>query len=216
MANNQTETENIEIVEGRDLFDWAIFTIIHLVLILGIALAGYYTYGARLGNWVAASAVIAGCASMYLFAKDVPGETLMKILLYFFAALNAAYLVHNGAKSAGIQAYNDAQVKKFEVGMTAAARSTSRSIARQLGLSAKEGSQVEKIFDDEVAVIASILAFLELGTALVVFAVASTRRKRGRITQTSSKKTPQTIAIEKPVEVDEFQQTEIRIDRGKD
>src|SRR6266498_1646681 len=57
--------------EQRSLFDWGLFTIIHLILIGAVGYAGFYVYGAHLGLWVAASATIAGLISTYLFAKIV-------------------------------------------------------------------------------------------------------------------------------------------------
>lgn len=161
--------------ETRSIFDWVVFAIIHIVLIGAIAYAGFQIYGAALGGWVAASAFIAGMVSMYLFAKIVPGETLMKVWLGLCVALNAGYLVHNGAKKIGVQLYNDAQVKKYEIGMAEAAKSSTRSVARALGASAKDAASLDKIFDNEVATVAAILAFLELASGIVIFAVGSRR-----------------------------------------
>lgn len=161
--------------EQRSLFDWGLFTIIHLILIGAIGYAGFYVYGAHLGLWVAASATIAGLVSTYLFAKIVPGETLMKIWLGLCVAANAGYLVHNGARSIGIETFNNAQVKKFEIGMAEAAQSQSRRVARELGLSIKAASELEKVFDDGVSLIAAILAFLELASGIVVFSISSKR-----------------------------------------
>lgn len=154
-----------------------IFTLIHAVLIGGISVAGLYVYGFRLGVWVAASAIVAGFASAYLFAKEVPGETLMKVLLGLAVAANAAYIVHNGAQAIGIDAYNTKQVEKFERGMAEAGKATSRRIARELRLGAKDASTLEKAFSDGVALWAAILAFIELGMALIVFAMSSRRRR---------------------------------------
>lgn len=161
--------------EQRSLFDWIVFTIIHLILIGAISYAGVYVYGPQLGAWVAASATIAGLVSTYLFAKIVPGETLMKVWLGLCVAMNAGYLVHNGARSIGIETFNGAQMKKFEIGMAEAAKSQSRGVARQLGLSAKAASELEKVFDDGVSLIAAILAFLELASGIVIFSIASKR-----------------------------------------
>jgi hypothetical protein len=160
---------------NRSSFDWLIFLAIHCVIIGGIAYAGFAVYGQTLGAWVAASAIVAGLASMYLFAKDVPGETLMKIWLGLAVAANAAYLVHNGARAIGVEAYNAAQIQKFEKGMAQAAQTRSRSIARQIGLSAKSASELERIFDDGVSLIAALLAFFELSSAIVIFSIASKR-----------------------------------------
>jgi hypothetical protein len=160
---------------NRSLFDWIVWTIIHLVLIGGISYAGFAVYGRTLGAWVAASAIVAGFTSMYLFAKDVPGETLMKIWLGLCVAANAAYLVHNGARAIGVKDYNNAQVEKFEKGMARAAQSQSKGVARQLGLSVKSASELEKMFNDGVSVIAALLAFFELASAIVIFSIASKR-----------------------------------------
>ena len=164
--------------EKRSIFDWLMFLAIHIILIGGIAYAGFLVYGQRLGVWVAASAAVAGLTSTYLYAKIVPGETTMKVILGIIVALNAGYLVHNGAQAMGIEAYNAGQIKKFEVGMAAAASSATRSVARQLGLSARESSALEKAFDDSVSFWAAVLAFLELSTAMVIFSISSRRVKR--------------------------------------
>ncbi len=160
---------------NRSIFDWVVFSFIHVILIGGITYAGLAVYGGGLGAWVAASAIVAGFVSMYLFAKDVPGETLMKIWLGLCVAANAAYLVHNGAKAIGVKAYNDAQVQKFERGMSSAAQSQSRKVAKELGLSAKSASELERMFDDGVSLIAALLAFFELASGIVVFSIASKR-----------------------------------------
>jgi hypothetical protein len=159
----------------RSIFDWLIFIVIHMVLIGGISYAGFAVYGYTLGAWVAASAIVAGFASLYLFAKEVPGETLMKIWLGLCVAANAGYLVHNGARAIGVQAYNATQVEKFEKGMSAAAQSQSKKVARELGLSAKDASELARVFDDGVSLIAALLAFLELSSAIVIFSLASKR-----------------------------------------
>lgn len=161
--------------EKRTAFDWIMFLLIHVVLIGGIAYAGFAIYGERLGIWVAASAFIAGVTSTYLYAKIVPGETIMKVLLGLAVAANAAYMVHNGAKAIGINAFNDAQIKKYELGMAAAAGATTRAIARTIGASAKEASAIEKTFSDGVSTIAALLAFLEMSLAIIFFSVASKR-----------------------------------------
>src|SRR5262249_12360687 len=122
---------------NRSLFDWIVWTFIHVILIGGISYAGFAVYKSGLAAWVAASAIVAGFVSMYLFAKDVPGETLMKIWLGLAVPMNAEYLVHNGAKATSGQAYNDAQVAKFEAGIAAAAQSQSRRVAKEVGLSAR-------------------------------------------------------------------------------
>ncbi len=166
--------------DERTVFDWLIWTLIHLVVIGAIGYAGIQVYGWRLGLWVAASATVAGFASCYLFAKDVPGETLMKCWLYLCVALNAAYLVHNGARNIGIQGYNAAQVEKYEKGMAEAGKATSRRIARELRLGAENVSKIEIAFSDGVSVIVAVLAFLERASALMIFAISSRRRKRER------------------------------------
>lgn len=166
--------------DNRSIFDWIMFLLIHIILIGGIAYAGFQIYGPRLGVWVAASAFIAGVTSSYLFAKIVPGETVMKVLLGLAVAANAAYLVHNGAQAIGVEAYNAAQIKKYELGMAAAAGATTRTIARALGASAKEASNLEKAFSDGVSTIAALLAFLELSLAIVIFSIASKRTNEAR------------------------------------
>jgi hypothetical protein len=162
--------------EHRSIFDWLIFTLIHVVLIVGIGVAGFYVYGFRLGVWVAASATVAGFASCYLFAKDIPGETLMKCLLGLCVAANAAYIVHNGARSLGVEDYNSMQVQKYERGMAEAGKATTRRIARELRLGAENASKLEQTFGDGVALIAALLAFAELAVALIIFSISSSRK----------------------------------------
>lgn len=172
--------------ENRPLFDWVIFTLIHVLIIGGIGFVGYKVYGTAMSFWVFASAAVAGLTSTYLFAKIVPGETMMKAILGLAVAANAAYLVHNGAQSIGVQLYNDAQIKKFEIGMAQAAKSTSRTVARQLGMNAKAASELERVFGDGVAVTAALLAFLELALAMIFFAIASKRVNQIRRSARSS------------------------------
>ena len=173
--------------ENRQVFHWAIFILIYSILVGGISYAAFGIYGTNLGAFVAGSAAIAGLTSLYLWHVDVPGETLMKIVLGLAVAANAAYLVHNGARAAGVQAFNDAQVKKYEAGAAAAARAKTLSVARQIGLSTSKDSQLEKMFGSDVATIAAFLAFLELASSMIIFAVASKRQAAskdpGRITE---------------------------------
>lgn len=164
--------------EKRSIFDWLIFLLIHAVLIGGITVAGFYVYSPQLGAWVAASAIVAGFASAYLFAKEVPGETTMKCMLYLCVAMNAAYLVHNGAQRIGVDSYNAAQIEKYERGMAEAGKATSRRIARELRLGAADAAKLEMAFSNGVALWAAILAFLEIGLALIVFAISSRRLSR--------------------------------------
>lgn len=161
--------------ERRSAFDWIMFLAIHLILIGGISYAGFAIYGDRLGVWVAASALVAGFTSTYLYAKIVPGETIMKVMLGLAMAANAAYMVHNGAKAIGITAFNDAQIRKYEAGISAAAGATSRALARTLGASVKDATAIEKTFADGVSTVAALLAFLEMSLAIIFFAVASKR-----------------------------------------
>lgn len=158
------------------------FIFIHLIFFSAITWAGVKVYGESLGAWVAASAAIEALALTYLFHKVVAGETLMKVLLYFFASLNVAYLVHNGARKIGIQLYNDGQIRKYEIGIKEAASATSRRIASAVGASAENAGKLDKMFGDEVAIVASVLAFLSLFAALVVFALASRRTQAAQTT----------------------------------
>lgn len=185
--------------EHRPILDWVIFSIIFIVLTGAIGYAGFVVYGGRLGLWVGASAFIAALVHLYLFAKVVPGETLMKVWLGLCIALNAGYLVHNGAKAVGIEAFNNAQVKKFEIGMGKAAQAQSRSIASAIGMNARQASEIAKLFDDGVALIAALLAFLELSSALVLFAIASKRVAR--------------IERTEPIRNGEFAQEEIPLEK---
>lgn len=161
--------------EARPMFDWVVWSLIHVALIGAITYVGLRVYGSGLGGWVGTSAFIAACTSMYLFAKIVPGETFMKAILGLVVAANAGYLVHNGAQAIGVDAYNSAQLKKFEIGMSEAAKATSRRVARELGVNVRAASELEKAFGDGVAVTAALLAFLELSLAIIFFAIASRR-----------------------------------------
>ena len=161
--------------ENRSMFDWLMFLAIHVIIIGGISYAGWNVYGERLGIWVAASATVAGITSAYLYAKIVPGETFMKIILGLIVAANAGYIVHNGARNMGIESFNSAQVQKFEIAMAAASRARTRAVANAIGLGARESTQLERAFADSTATIAAILAFLELCAAVTFFAIASKR-----------------------------------------
>lgn len=189
--------------ENRPALDWVVFTIIFVVLVSAIWYAGLSVYGPRLGHWVGASAFIAGLVHLYLFAKIVPGETIMKIWLGICVALNAGYIVHNGAAAMGIEAYNSAQVKKYEIAMGQAAQATSRRVAREVGLSAQTAAQVERAFGDGVAFIAAFLAFLELSSSIVIFAIASKRlaivRRRYREDDAQEASTKPTMAMSPPL-----------------
>jgi hypothetical protein len=153
--------------------DWAIFSLVHFIVTASISVGAFKVYGPTLAFWTAGSGLIAGLVTTYLYMRQVKGTTAMKVLLYLCIALNVGYMVHNGAKAVGIAAFNDAQIKKYEIGMAQAAQSQSRKIAKEIGMSTKDASEVEKLFDNEVAVIASILAFLEIGMALICLAIAS-------------------------------------------
>ena len=161
--------------ENRSMFDWLMFLAIHVIIIGGISYAGWSVYGERLGIWVAASATVAGITSAYLYAKIVPGETFMKIILGLIVAANAGYIVHNGARNMGIESFNSAQVQKFEIAMAAASRARTRAVASAIGLGARESTQLERAFADSTATIAAILAFLELCAAVTFFAISSKR-----------------------------------------
>jgi hypothetical protein len=157
--------------------DWAVFIIAHIVLIGGQAIAGFGVYGRVLAAWVAASAIIAGLAVSYIYAKAATGQTAMKILIYLFTALNAAYMVHNGAKLHGSELFNEAQVRKYEIGMQQAAQSTSLKIAGQIGLSAKQASELQQVFADETSTLASLGAFLEIFMGLIALAIGSRKSR---------------------------------------
>jgi hypothetical protein len=161
--------------ENRSMFDWLMFLAIHVIIIGGISYAGWHVYGDRLGIWVAASATVAGITSAYLYAKIIPGETFMKIILGLIVAANAGYIVHNGARNMGIESFNSAQVRKYEIGMAAAARARTRAVASAIGLNASASTQLERAFADSTATIAAILAFLELCAAVTFFAISSKR-----------------------------------------
>lgn len=168
--------------DERTVFDWTIFALIHLVVIGAISVVAYYLYGKHLGIWVAASAIVAGLTSAYMYAKNIPGETLMKVVLGIAVAANAGYIAHNSAKKIGVDDYNGKQLEKFEKGMAIAGQASSRWMARELRLGAVSASKVETIFSDGMASTAALLAFAELGIALAIFAIAS-RRLAGRRSQ---------------------------------
>jgi hypothetical protein len=178
--NNRTITEEATTVESRtsenrSMFDWLMFLAIHVIIIGGISYVGWHVYGERLGIWVAASAMVAGVTSAYLYAKIIPGETFMKVILGLIVAANAGYIVHNGARNVGIESFNSAQVRKYEIGMAAAARARTRAVASAIGLNASASTQLERAFADSTATIAAILAFLELCAAVTFFAISSKR-----------------------------------------
>ena len=173
--NEEATTVESRTSENRSMFDWLMFLAIHAIIIGGISYAGWNVYGERLGIWVAASATVAGITSAYLYAKIVPGETFMKIILGLIVAANAGYIVHNGARNMGIESFNSAQVQKFEIAMAAASRARTRAVANAIGLGARESTQLERAFADSTATIAAILAFLELCAAVTFFAIASKR-----------------------------------------
>jgi hypothetical protein len=176
--------------ENRNMFDWIMFLLIHVTLIGGISYAGWNVYGEMIGVWVAASAIVAGITSSYLFAKGVPGVTLMKVVLGIAVALNAAYIVHNGARNVGISSYNDAQLRKFELAMGAAAQARTRAVANAIGVNARESTQLEQAFSDGVSTIAAILAFFELCLAVIFFAIASKRVEKVQQETTRQSKPP--------------------------
>lgn len=173
--NEEATLSDSRTSENRSMFDWLMFLAIHVIIIGGISYAGWNVYGERLGIWVAASATVAGITSAYLYAKIVPGETFMKIILGLIVAANAGYIVHNGARNMGIESFNSAQVQKFEIAMAAASRARTRAVASAIGLNASASTQLERAFADSTATIAAILAFLELCAAVTFFAIASKR-----------------------------------------
>lgn len=173
--NEEATLSDSRTSENRSMFDWLMFLAIHAIIIGGISYAGWNVYGDRLGIWVAASASVAGITSAYLYAKIVPGETFMKIILGLIVAANAGYIVHNGARNMGIESFNSAQVRKYEIGMAAAARARTRAVASAIGLGARESTQLDRAFADSTATIAAILAFLELCAAVTFFAISSKR-----------------------------------------
>jgi hypothetical protein len=187
--------------DKRSIFDWVIFTFIHLVVLGAISAVGFYVYTWNLGVWVAASATVAGLASCYMFAKDIPGETFMKVILGLAVAANAGYLAHNGAKKIGVKEYNAAQVERYERGIEAAGKAGSRKMAKTLALSVENASKLETIFSDGMATTAAILAFIELACALVIFAISSRRLK----TQPAEVRQPSRR------QVDEFEEMEIEV-----
>lgn len=189
--------------ERRPLFDWVIFTLIHVIVIVAIAIVGMKVYGEKLGFWVGASAAVAGLTSTYLFAKIVPGETFMKVILGLAVAANAGYLVHNGAQAIGVELYNAAQVKKYEIAMAQAAQAKTRSVARAIGMDAKAAAEIEKAFGNEVAIIAAILAFLELSLAIMFFSIASKRVAQVKRSHDESTEQPsrQQIGLSPPAPV---------------
>jgi hypothetical protein len=188
--------------EQRPVFDWVVWTFIHLALIGGIGYVAFEVYGNGLAVWVSLSAFIAGMVSLYLFAKVVPGETLMKVILYTVAAANAGYLAYNGAREIGVEAFNSAQVKKFEAGMAQAAKASSRKIASVLGGNAKDASALEKVFDDGVSTTAGSLAFAELAVVLILFAIASKRVAaiRAAVVTVEAKPEKQPISMAPPMQ----------------
>ena len=198
--------------ENNRVLDWTIFVTIYLILLGGIGWAASTVYGNGLGLWVIASAAIAGCTSLYLFHVEVSGEVLMKIILVVSVAANAGYLVHNGAVATGAKLYNDAQIQKYEKGMAAAARAQTVQVARALGMSARNSANLERAFGDDVAVVASILAFIELALGLVIFAIASSQWRRIQSRAGNSPRPKRYVPADEP---DEFTEWEELVDEGQ-
>lgn len=161
--------------EHRSIFDWIVWLLIHLALIGGIIVIGFWTYTTGLATWVSASAFIAGIVAMYLFAKLVPGETLMKIILYLVAAANAGYLAYNGAQELGVNLFNQAQSQKYSAAAKEAANTKNRAARRDVLDRASKDTGLVQAFGGWTSIIAGGLAFLELAVALIVFAISSRR-----------------------------------------
>jgi hypothetical protein len=159
----------------RPFFDWAIFLLIYVILVAAIGWAAVNVYGNLLGWFVAGSAAIAGLVCLYLFKIEVPRETGYKIVLALTVSANAGWMVHNGALSIGTKQFNDAQIEKFKAGMEVAAKAKTKAAQRNLSLSARAGTELAKVFQGDAANVAALLAFLELVSALVIFADASKR-----------------------------------------
>lgn len=164
--------------QRRTLFDWCIFLLIYALVVGGASYFAVSVYGWNLGVWVAVSATIAGLVALYLFHSETGGTTLMRLVLAIVVAMNLGYLFHNSAHTFGVEKFNSAQVQKYEAGMAAAARASSRAVAKQLSLSARDATTLERVFRDDVASTAALLAFAELAIALICFAVASRRPAR--------------------------------------
>lgn len=116
----------------RPMLDWLVWTVIHGVVVAGISIAAFYLYNIGLACWIMASAIVAAAASLYLFARDVPGETFMKIILALCVAANAGFLIYNGAKAWGAASFNSAQVEKYKAAMGAAAQAKTRAVANAM------------------------------------------------------------------------------------
>lgn len=166
----------------RSVSDWLVFLAIYAILIGGIGWASFEVYGVKMGVWVTASAAIAGLVMLDFFRKDVPGEVLMKIIMAVFMAANAGYLAHNGLRSIGVEAFNSAQVQKYEKAVSAAARAQTRAVARQIGLDAKGQTQLLQYFGQDQTTTAAVLAFLELAGALICFVFSSRAESSGQTT----------------------------------
>lgn len=200
--------------EKRPLFDWMIFALIHIVVIGAISVVAFYVYGTYLAIWVAASATVAGLASTYLFAKDIPGETTMKCCLYIIVAANAGYLAHNGAGKIGVESYNGIQVEKFNKAMEEAGKAATWRIARELRLGAENASHLKAAFSDGVSFWVALLAFFELGLALIIFSIGS---HRGNIKTVEAVETAKPATSWVPTDLDvKPTRTLEGIDAGKD
>lgn len=164
--------------EQRPLFDWVIFGLIYIILISAIGYAALSIYGSQLGWWVAGSAAIAGLVCLYLFHVEVARETGYKILLAVCVAANAGWLVHNGALAIGTKEFNDAQLKKFEIGMKEARQARTARDRHALSVTAAASAKIEKLFAGDMSTVAALLAFCELVSALIIFADATSQARR--------------------------------------
>lgn len=161
------------IEKHRSLFEWVIFAVIYSLLCGGIAISGYSLYGHYAGFFVAASVLIAGMVSLYLFHKNCKGSALMRALMALTVALNAGYIVHNALKSSDVKAYNDSQIAKYAAAAEKAVGARTAKVARAVTGQAGKDTEITKAFSDSVSVTAAVLAFIELVTALLCFATAS-------------------------------------------
>jgi hypothetical protein len=184
--------KGVSTYQQRSVSDWLIFLSIYAILIGGIGWASFEVYGSKMGVWVTASAAIAGLVMLDFFRKEVPGETFMKIVMSVFLALNAGYLAHNGLRSMGVEAFNNAQVRKYEAAMAAAARARTKTTARQIGLDAKGETVLAQYFSNDQTTLAAVFAFLELAGGLICFAFSSRRTTQNLKPQPVRQLLPQT------------------------
>lgn len=197
-----SEEKELGYTEQRPLFDWIIFLAVYVILISAITYAAVNIYGGQLGWWVGGSAAIAGLVCLYLFHVEVARETAYKIVLAICVAANAAWLVHNGALAIGTREFNEAQTRKFQIGMQEARQARNARDRKALSLTAAANSQLEKLFSGDMSTVAAVLAFFELVFALIFFADATSQARRYQLRRVRVQRVRKVVKEEWPDEIE--------------